>query len=124
MFTGYPETNGSYYKLKQDGSRLRLIWTVCREKVDVPLNQFDEAKRLARKLEYKERNFRRALTTFREPQPPKIVKEAVNTFLNLQANVSPKDGAKRLEDAGYNLEQKHVLLIYNKVKSAFNNHLR
>ena len=149
----------SYYKLKQDGSRLRLIWTGYREKVDVPLNQFDspetkrpeakrpkakrpeakrpkakrpEAKRpkakrpekKPQKLEDKERNFRRALTTFREPQPPNIVKEAVNIFLNLQKNVSPKDVAKRLQDAGYNLKQRHVILIYNKVKSAFNNHLK
>ena len=114
----------SYYKLKQDGSRLRLVWTGYREKVDVPLNKFDEAKILAQKLENKERNLRKALTTFREPQPPKIVKEVVNSFLNLQTNVSRKFVAKRLQDAGYNLEQKHVILIYNKVKSAFNNHLR
>ena len=31
-----------YYKLKQDGSRLRLVWTGYREKVDVPLNKSDE----------------------------------------------------------------------------------
>ena len=68
------------------------------------------SQKTSTKLEYKERNFRRALTTFREPQSPKIVKEAVNIFLNLQTNVSPKDVAKRLQDAGYNLEQKHVIL--------------
>ena len=114
----------SYYKLKQDGSRLRLVWTGYREKVDVPLNQFDEIKRPAHKLEYKERNFRRALTTFREPQPLKIVKKAVNIFLKLQTNASPKDVAKRLQDAGYNLEEKHVTFIYKKVKSAFINILK
>ena len=113
-----------YYKLKQDGSRLRLVWTGYREKVDVPLNKSDEAKRPAQKLEHKERNFRRALTNFREPRPPKIVKETVNIFLNLQTNVSPKNMAKRLQDAGYNLDQKHVYLIYNRKKSAFNNHLK
>ena len=86
----------------------------------MPLNQFDKAKRPAQKLEHKER----ALSTFREPHPPKIVKEAVNIFIDLQTNVSPKDVTKRLQDAGYNLEQKHVILIYNKVKSAFNNLLK
>ena len=79
----------SYYKLKQDGSRLRLVWTGFREKFDVSLNQIDEAKRPAQKLEHKERNFRRALSTFREPQPPNIVQEAVNFFFNLRTNVSP-----------------------------------
>ena len=116
--------NERNYKLKQDGSRLRLVWTWYREKADVPLNKFDEAKRPAQKLENEERNFRRALTTFREPQPPKIVKDAVNIFLKLSTNVSPKVVAKRLKDAGYNLEQKHVIVTYNKMKSALNNHLR
>ena len=52
------------------------------------------------------------------------VKEAVNLFLDMQTNVSPEDVAKRLEDAGYNLEKKHVYLIYNELKSAFNNHMK
>ena len=104
----------SYYKLKQDGSRLRLIWTGYREKVDVPPNKFNSPKankldspkaKRPQKPEVKKRNFRRALTTFREPQPPKNVKEAVNLFLDLQTNVSPKDVTKRLQDAGYNLDK-------------------
>ena len=105
----------SYYKLKQDGSRLRLVWTGFRENVDVPLNQLDspkankldspKAKRPQKPEVKKKRNFRRALTTFREPQPPNNVKEAVNLFLDLQTNGSPKDVAKRLEDAEYILEK-------------------
>ena len=31
------------------------VKTLWREEVDVPLNQFDEARRPARKLEYKEK---------------------------------------------------------------------
>ena len=56
-------------------------------------------------LSRSEKKIGSALTTFREPQPPNNVKEAVNLFLDLQTNVSPKDVAKRLQDAGYNLEK-------------------
>ena len=69
-------------------------------------NKLDSPKaKSPQKPEVKKRNFRRALTTFREPQPPKNVKEAVKLFLDLQTNVSPKDVTKHLQDAGYNLEK-------------------
>ena len=96
------------------GTGYRLVWTGFRENVDVPLNQFDSPKanklnspkaKIPQKPEVKKRNFRRALTTFREPQPPNNVKEAVNLFLDLRTNVSPKDVAKRLEDAEYSLKK-------------------
>ena len=47
----------SYYKLKQDGSILRLVWTGYRENVDVPPNTFDspKAKRPAQKPEVKKK---------------------------------------------------------------------
>ena len=45
-------------------------------------------------------------------------------FQDIEKNVSPKFVAKQLKDAGYKLERKHVNLIYNKVKSAYNNHMK
>ena len=45
-------------------------------------------------------------------------------FQDIEKNDSPKDIAKQLKDPGYKLEKKHVNLIYNKVKSAYNNHMK
>ena len=117
----------SYYRFKEDGSRLRLVWIGNQEEVMTD-ETFDvsqkESPERARKPEARRRSFARGLTTFRKPQPPKIVQEAIKIFLDIEKNISPKGVTKRLEDAGYNLEKDHVNLIYNKVKSAYNNHMK
>ena len=79
-----------------------LDWISCECRRATQQIRLTEGQKTSAKTR-SEKNFRRALTTFKEPQPPNNVKEAVNLFLDLQTNVSPKDVAKLLEDAGYNL---------------------
>ena len=115
----------NFYKLKEDGSRLRLVWIGQRHEVftkavnetfDVPHKKGHTNKRAT--------HFKKSLLTFRKPQPPKNVQDAMRIFQDIEKNVSPKYVAKQLKDAGYKLEKKHVNLIYNKVKSAYNNHMK
>ena len=60
----------SYYKLKQDESRLRLIWTGHREKVDVPPNKFNSPK--ANKLDSPKA---------KRPQKPEVKKKEISEEL-------------------------------------------
>ena len=52
------------------------------------------------------KSFKKRLLTFRKPQPPKNVQDAMRLFQDIEKNVSPKYVAKQLKDAGYKLEKK------------------
>ena len=69
------------------------------------------------------KKFIKGLCTFRGGVSPQVV-EAMKLFYNIQSNVSRKDVDIKLREAGHFLEEKEVTTMYNKIKSAFNNHLK
>ena len=50
-----------------------------------------------------------SLLTFRKPQPPKNVQDAMRIFQVIEKNVSPKYVAKQLKDAEYKLEKNMLI---------------
>ena len=112
----------NFYKLKEDGSRLRLVWTGQRDEVFT--KAVNETFDVSHKKGHTNKSFKKSLLTFRKPQPPKHLQDAMRIFQDIEKNVSPKYIAKQLKDAGYKLEKKHVNLIYNKVKSAYIIHMK
>ena len=69
------------------------------------------------------KKFIKGLCTIRGGVSPQVV-EAMKLFYNIQNNVSRKDVDTKLREAGHFLDEKDVTTMYNKIKSAFNNHLK
>ena len=93
----------NYYELKEDDWRLRLNWTGHRDEVFTKAvnGTFD----VPQKKSHTNETFKKSLLTFRKPQPPKDVQDAMRIFQDIEKNVSPKVVAKKLNDAGYKLEK-------------------
>ena len=94
----------NFYKLKEDGSRLRLVWTGQRDEVFT--KAVNETFDVSHKKGHTNKSFKKSLLTFRKPHPPKHVHDAKRIFQDIEKKVSPKYVAKQHKDAGYKLEKK------------------
>ena len=67
--------------------------------------------------------FKKSLVTYRVVTRPDWL-ECIHLFYGIQKNVTRKDVENKLKYWNYVLEPADVDTVYNKVKSAFNNHLK
>ena len=116
--TRHDETDGCSVCCQEKSTAGSMIFQEGRRISDIvpqsPVQPLDSPRR---------ERFKKSLVTYRGGTGPDWL-ECIHLFYGIQKNVTRKDVENKLKYWNYVLEPADVDTVYNKVKSAFNNHLK